>query len=127
MSMPLDDNTRIIGTCSLCGGAVFVYTALAKVGPMPPPQCASCGARKRQPHGQVIPMEPSSLAEAASVLGRMGGRKGGDARARSLTPERRTEIAKFAADTRWGNNNTTTPDEAAFGDFNAPLKQDTPA
>jgi hypothetical protein len=30
------------------------------------------------------------------------GKKGGAARARSMTPERRAEIAKAAATTRWG-------------------------
>jgi hypothetical protein len=31
-----------------------------------------------------------------------GGKKGGAARARALSPERRAEIAKKAAETRWG-------------------------
>lgn len=39
---------------------------------------------------------------AAVALGRMGGLKGGKARAASLTPERRSEIAKKAAAKRWG-------------------------
>lgn len=39
---------------------------------------------------------------AAVLLGRLGGLKGGKARADSLTPERRKEIAKKAARTRWG-------------------------
>jgi len=38
----------------------------------------------------------------AQALGRLGGRKGGKARAEKLTPERRREIAKKAAQTRWG-------------------------
>ncbi len=37
------------------------------------------------------------------ALGRLGGLKGGKARAESLTPERRVEIAKKAALARWGN------------------------
>jgi len=40
--------------------------------------------------------------EAAVALGRLGGLKGGRARANSLTPERRKEIAKKAAEKRWG-------------------------
>jgi len=36
------------------------------------------------------------------ALGRLGGLKGGKARAASLTPERRVEIAKKAAFARWG-------------------------
>jgi hypothetical protein len=34
--------------------------------------------------------------------GRLGGLKGGQARAESLTPEQRKEIAKKAAQARWG-------------------------
>jgi len=39
---------------------------------------------------------------AAVLLGRLGGIKGGNARREALTPERRSEIAKKAAETRWG-------------------------
>ena len=38
---------------------------------------------------------------AAVALGRLGGLKGGKARANSLTPEQRKEIAKKAAAKRW--------------------------
>lgn len=38
---------------------------------------------------------------AAVTLGRMGGLKGGKARAEKLSPQRRTEIAKKAAKSRW--------------------------
>jgi len=38
---------------------------------------------------------------AAVELGRLGGRKGGNARAEKLSPERRKEIAKKAAEARW--------------------------
>ena len=38
---------------------------------------------------------------AAVALGRMGGLKGGNARARSLSAKRRAEIAKVAALARW--------------------------
>lgn len=37
----------------------------------------------------------------ASELGRIGGRKGGKARAEALSPERRLEIARRAAAARW--------------------------
>lgn len=40
---------------------------------------------------------------AAVALGRLGGRKGGAARAAKLTPEQRSEIAKKAAEARWQN------------------------
>jgi hypothetical protein len=44
--------------------------------------------------------EPEKNA-AAVELGRRGGLKGGKARAASLTPEQRSEIAKKAAAKRW--------------------------
>ena len=47
--------------------------------------------------GQIEPI-PTFDAKA---LGRLGGLKGGKARAASLTPERRVEIAKKAALARW--------------------------
>jgi len=39
---------------------------------------------------------------AAVALGRLGGLKGGKARAEKLSPKKRKEIAKKAAKTRWG-------------------------
>ncbi|MBN2031282.1 hypothetical protein JW824_13690 [bacterium] len=39
----------------------------------------------------------------AVALGRLGGLKGGKARAKALTPKQRSEIAKKAAKTRWSN------------------------
>ncbi len=38
---------------------------------------------------------------AAVELGRLGGKKGGKARAEKLTPDERSEIAKKAAKARW--------------------------
>lgn len=38
----------------------------------------------------------------AVALGRLGGLKGGKARANNLTPEQRKEIARKAAQARWG-------------------------
>lgn len=39
---------------------------------------------------------------AAVALGKLGGSKGGKARAAKLTPEQRREIAQRAAKARWG-------------------------
>jgi hypothetical protein len=44
---------------------------------------------------------PSTKSLAASALGKLGGLKGGRARADKLTAEQRREIAKKAAKTRW--------------------------
>ncbi len=41
---------------------------------------------------------------AAVELGRRGGLKGGAARARNLSPEKRREIARAAALARWGKD-----------------------
>ncbi len=40
----------------------------------------------------------------AVALGRLGGQKGGKARAKKLTPERRSEIARRAARARWAKS-----------------------
>jgi hypothetical protein len=45
---------------------------------------------------------PPEKNPAAVALGRLGGLKGGKARADSLTAERRKEIAQKAAEKRWG-------------------------
>lgn len=51
--------------------------------------------------------EPLLAREAVSqylaTIGRQGGIKGGKARAEKLSPERRQEIARFAAQSRWAN------------------------
>jgi hypothetical protein len=49
---------------------------------------------------KVLPEEPKKNP-AAVTLGRLGGLKGGKARAESLTPAKRKAIAKKAAQARW--------------------------
>jgi hypothetical protein len=44
---------------------------------------------------------PEGKNPAAVALGRLGGKKGGPARARKLTKEQRAEIARKAALARW--------------------------
>lgn len=46
--------------------------------------------------------EESKKNPAAVALGRLGGLKGGKARMAKLTPEQRKELAKKAAQVRWG-------------------------
>jgi len=49
-----------------------------------------------------LPLTLNSVKNPYAVeLGRLGGLKGGKARADRLTPERRGEIAKIAASARW--------------------------
>jgi hypothetical protein len=52
---------------------------------------------------RVVPRDSDVRAKnpAAVALGRLGGAKGGKARAEKLTPERRSEIAAKAAASRW--------------------------
>lgn len=47
------------------------------------------------------PLTDDGKDAAAVSLGRRGGLKGGAARAKALTPEKRAEIAKKAAAARW--------------------------
>lgn len=57
----------------------------------------------QQATGQVesMPSTPSEKNLAAVALGRLGGLKGGKARAASLNAEKRREIAAAAANKRW--------------------------
>lgn len=50
--------------------------------------------------------EPAVKNQAAVALGRLGGLKGGKARAEKLSPRKRKEIAKKAAEARWGKSKT---------------------
>jgi hypothetical protein len=45
---------------------------------------------------------PRKKNPAAVALGKLGGMKGGRARAAKLTPQERTDIAQRAAKARWG-------------------------
>lgn len=57
---------------------------------------------------QEQPVSSSSKNPNAVALGRLGGLKGGKARASKLTPEQRSEIAKKAAQVRWLKEKTTS-------------------
>ena len=58
------------------------------------------------PATEEMPLDTMGKNPNAVALGRLGGKKGGKARADKLTPERRSEIARRAAQVRWG---TTSP------------------
>jgi hypothetical protein len=51
--------------------------------------------------GQAPPPPPTEKNPAAVTLGRLGGLKGGKARAEKLSPAKRKAIAKKAAQARW--------------------------
>jgi len=50
------------------------------------------------------PLEPLAKNPAAVALGRLGGLKGGIARAKKLSQSERQEIARRAAQIRWSKN-----------------------
>jgi len=52
--------------------------------------------------GETENNDKDKKISTSTVKGRLGGLKGGKARADSLTPERRKEIAEKAAAKRWG-------------------------
>ena len=49
----------------------------------------------------IAAMKGTAKNEAAKLLGRLGGLKGGAARSRALSPEKLSEIASRAAHARW--------------------------
>lgn len=49
------------------------------------------------------PPEDNGKNPAAVALGKLGGKKGGPARAKKLTKKQRSEIARKAAQARWRN------------------------
>jgi hypothetical protein len=60
----------------------------------------------QQATGKSDPAQvPPEKNPAAVSLGKLGGLKGGAARAIKLTPERRKEISRKAALARWGKKN----------------------
>jgi hypothetical protein len=63
------------------------------------PPCSTCGApteRIAVLRDKLLPKDPHAVA-----LGRLGGLRGGPARAKALTSQRRREIARRAIQTRW--------------------------
>jgi hypothetical protein len=59
---------------------------------------------RRDAERDGLPVEPTPKPEkvpSAVKAGRLGGLKGGKARAKRLTPRKRRQIAKKAANTRW--------------------------
>ena len=56
--------------------------------------------------GEIAPEEEIDEKKKAAIeSGRLGGLKGGNARAEKLTPEERAEIARTAATARWKKSN----------------------
>jgi hypothetical protein len=66
----------------------------------------------QQSTGQAEPMLPPGPAKnpAAVALGRLGGLKGGKARAQALSAKKRKQIAKKAAISRWNKEKNKSVD-----------------
>jgi hypothetical protein len=73
----------------------------ADTDPIGPP-CSSCLAPTERIEVLARRTKPVALNSHAAVLGRLGGLKGGPARARALSAERRRQIGRHAARRRWG-------------------------
>jgi hypothetical protein len=62
------------------------------------------GAQLVEPKKPIrFPSKPKKKNPAAVALGKLGGRKGGKARAAKLSPEERKAIAQRAAEARWAH------------------------
>lgn len=64
--------------------------------------CPSCSAPSERVEIRSRRTKPVAVNPHAAALGRLGGLKGGPARAASLSPQRRREIAVRAIRKRWG-------------------------
>jgi len=60
--------------------------------------------------------------EGAKALSALGAAKGGLARAKALTPERRSEIARAAVEARWAKEGHVMPVQATYGAPDRPLR-----
>ena len=66
------------------------------------PPCSRCRAPTERVLVLARRIEPLTRNPHAAALGRLGGMRGGPARAAALSPKRRREIARAAAQARWG-------------------------
>ena len=65
------------------------------------PPCSRCRAPSERVAVHARRVEPIVSNPHAAALGRLGGQRGGLARAAALSPRRRREIARAAARARW--------------------------
>ena len=66
--------------------------------------CTQCHAPTERVAVVARRSRPAEVNLHAAALGRLGGLKGGPARAAALSPERRQEIARIAARKRWDHD-----------------------
>ena len=65
------------------------------------PPCSRCHAPTERVAVAARRIEDVARNPHAAALGRLGGQRGGPARAAALSPRRRREIARAAARARW--------------------------
>mgnify|MGYP001585173130 CR=1 FL=1 len=71
-----------------------------------PPSIVSEATEENTPESTIKTKNPHAVA-----LGRLGGKKGGKARAEKLTAKQRLEIAKKAAQARWKSHSKVNNDQ----------------
>ncbi len=94
-----------VGTCSFCRWEDRVLKVIPGVVDWTRVRRDCKGVPKRS---SMDPDDPSDGKNPAAVaLGRLGGKKGGPARAMRLTAAQRSAIAKRAAQARWRTDGTS--------------------
>jgi len=105
---PLDVRLLVQRKCRVCE-----WEAEQIEHPGADPDCPWCHAPTEildalaLPTGLTLPGVAEGKNPYAAALGRLGGQKGGQARARALSPKRRREIAQKAARARWSKRKAT--------------------
>ena len=93
----MDAPSRLVSrACEVCeweGTAVETGDA--------PVDCPWCHAPTRVVREQILDSDASAKNAHAAALGRLGGLKGGRARAERLSAKRRSEIARMGGKARW--------------------------
>ena len=99
---PFDSSQVVVRGCTLCDYEARLVEAVGA-----DPLCPWCygPTERRSIIGVVLPehVVPGQKNPYAASLGRLGGLKGGPARAHKLSAKQRREIAIKAARARWGN------------------------
>jgi hypothetical protein len=90
---------RVCRRCLVCEREAIVEEPDETLAIGPP--CDECRAPTERTQILSRRMAPQPANPHAAALGRLGGLKGGPARARTLTAERRQQIARVAARARW--------------------------
>lgn len=79
--------------------------------PSDPNQAAALAVKLATKEPEEALNKVDAVSQYLATIGRRGGIKGGKARAASLTPERKSEIAKKAAEARWKDSRIVVKDQ----------------